>query len=114
MPEETIAVTLGNNSTQNLRVWRHPDNTIGIIAEESGARLEEARTNADAVSNVITFGEAIMAIEIWHGASTNQTFLVNGISIIVPPGGYSRPIGGVPGTTVTIPAGLTCIVNRLV
>ncbi len=113
MPEETLAVNLGN-VTQNLRVWRHPDNTIGIIAEESGSRLEETRTNTNAVSNVITFDEPITAIEIWHGAATNQTFIVNGISIVIPPGGYSRPIGGVPSPTVTIPASLVCIVNRLV
>lgn len=113
MPEETLAINLGN-VTQNLRVWRHPDNTIGIIAEESGSRLEEPKTNADAVANVITFGEAISAIEIWHGAATNQTFIVNGLPIVVPPGGYSRPIGGTPGPTVTIPAGLVCIVNRLI
>lgn len=113
MAEETLSINLGN-TTQNLRVWRHSDNTIGIIAEESGSRLEETRTNADAVSNVISFGATISAIEIWHGAATNQTFIVNGLSIVIPPGGYSRPIGGTPGLTVTIPASLVCIVNRLV
>jgi hypothetical protein len=79
-----------------------------------GCKLEEQKTNADAVDNVITFAENITAIEIYHAESTWQQFTVNGITLNIPAGGYRTPIGGTPGATVTIPAGVDCIVGRLV
>ena len=78
-----------------------------------GSTLAEQKTQADAVANVITFSANITAIEIYHESATWQQFTVNGLTINVPGGGWSRPIGGTPGTTVTIPAGLSCIVGRL-
>jgi hypothetical protein len=79
-----------------------------------GCTLEEQKTNADAVDNVITFAENIAVIEIYHAESTWQQFTVNGITLNIPAGGYRTPIGGTPGATVTIPAGVECIVGRLV
>lgn len=79
-----------------------------------GCVLEEQKTNADAVNNVITFSENIAVIEIYHAESTWQQFTVNGITLNIPAGGYRTPIGGTPGATVTIPAGVDCIVGRLV
>lgn len=85
-----------------------------VLTQLSGSKLTEQKTNADAVANVITFSTNIYAIEIYHEAATWQVFIVNGITLQIPPGGYRTPIGGTPGLTVTIPAGLTCIVGRLV
>lgn len=87
--------------------------TNAVVNTAFGCRLEEQKTNADAVDNVITFAENIAAIEIYHEESNWQTFVVNGLTLKVPAGGWSRPIGGTPGATVTIPAEISCIVGRL-
>jgi hypothetical protein len=80
----------------------------------SGSTLAEQKTQADAVANVITFTGDITAIEIYHEEATWQEFIVNGITITIPAGGYRTPIGGTIAKTVTIPAGVNCIVGRLV
>jgi hypothetical protein len=80
----------------------------------NGSKVAEQLTEADAVANVLTFAAPISAVEIFHDADTRQTFVVNGISIIVPPGYYRTPVDGVASAEVTIPAGITCIVGRLV
>jgi len=97
------------------------DNNLDSISSSNplyvsiaGSKLEEQKTNADAVTNVITFSANISAIEIFHDSATWQTFTINGLSVIVPGGGYRTAIGGTPAATVTIPAGLSCIVGRLV
>jgi hypothetical protein len=85
-------------------------NGISIL----GCVLQEQKTNADAVDDVITFAANIAVIEIYHAESTWQQFAVNGITMNIPAGGYRTPIGGTPGATVTIPASVECIVGRLV
>ena len=79
----------------------------------SGSNLAEQKTQTDAVANVITFTGDINAIEIYHEEATWQTFTVNGITLTIPAGGWARPIGGTVAKTVTIPAGISCIVGRL-
>ena len=79
----------------------------------TGSILVEQKTNADAVNNVITFSENIVAIEIFHNEVTWKEFIVNGLIITVPAGGYSTPIGGVTSSNVTIPS-ISCIVGRLI
>lgn len=79
----------------------------------NGSKLEEQLTDADAVANVLTFSDVITAIEIFHESVSWQDFVVNGVTITVPAGGYRTPVGGTPGTEVTIPAGVPCIVGRL-
>lgn len=81
--------------------------------EVAGNLLQEQKTQADAVDNVITFSENITAIEIFHAEDTWQQFVVNGITLNIPAGGYRTPIAGVAGTTVVIP-NIKCIVGRLV
>lgn len=76
-------------------------------------RLVESKTNSDAVDDVITFSERVNGIEIYHENASNQEFEVNGITINVPPYGYTAAMGGIPSDEVTIPSGLICIVNRL-
>lgn len=78
-----------------------------------GSKLQEQKTQADAIENIITFNENIHAIEIYHIEDEWQIFIVNGISITVPSGGYRTPIGGMIDKTVTIPTGVNCIVGRL-
>jgi hypothetical protein len=84
-----------------------------ITTELLGSTLQEQLTQADAVANVLTFSANITAIEIYHEESTWQTFIVNGLTFKIPAGGYRTPIGGVPGTTATIPAGINCLIGRL-
>ena len=80
----------------------------------SGSILAEQKTQADASANIITFTGDINAIEIYHEETTWQEFVVNGITITVPSGGYRTPVGGTVANTVTIPANISCIVGRLV
>lgn len=79
----------------------------------SGSCLREQLTDADAVANVLTFSENITAIEIFHESVYWQEFIVNGLTITVPAGGYRTPVGGTPSMQVTIPVGVPCIVGRL-
>lgn len=83
-------------------------------AQLTGSILAEQKTQADAVENVITFTGDINAIEIYHEEATWQDFIVNGIILKIPAGGYRTPVAGTVANTVTIPAGVNCIVGRLV
>ena len=85
-----------------------------VNATITGSILAEQKTNDDAVENVITFSANVLAIEIFHNELTWQEFIVNGITITVPPGGWDRQLGGAPSTDVTVPTGISCIVGRLV
>jgi len=75
---------------------------------------EDSKTEANAVANVLTFSAAVAAIEIYHSEATAQTFVVNGLSLIIAAGGWRGPVGGTPAATVTLPAGVTgVVVTRL-
>ena len=80
----------------------------------TGSSIEEQLSNTDAVDNVLTFTKPITAAEIIHEEVTWQTFIVNGISLKLPKGIWSRSVGGTPSTEVTIPAGINCAVGRLI
>jgi len=79
----------------------------------TGSILQEQKTQADAVENIITFSANISNIEIYHEEVTWQTFIINGLTLLIPAGGYRTPIGGVAAATITIPAGIDCLVGRL-
>jgi len=95
-----------NDSKQDVNA-----NIVGSLPNQT---LEEQLTEADADANVITFSEVIEAIEIYHEEATWQSFIVNGLTIKIPSGGWSRPVGGVASTQVTIPSGISCLVGRLI
>ena len=97
----------------NGTAWYPIVERTSIVGSLPNQTLIEQLTDADAVVNVLTFSANIEAIEIYHEEATWQTFIVNGLTIIVPAGGYRTPIAGVVGLTVTIPA-ISCIVGRLV
>ena len=84
------------------------------IVSVAGSKLEEQLDQSDAVDNVLTFSANIIAIEIYHDEATWQDFTVNGLTIKVPAGGYRSLIGGASAASVTIPAGINCIVGRLI
>ena len=106
---DTVAVTDPDALTANeLGLLR------GILKQLKGNDLVEQLTEADAVDNVLTFSDVIHAVEIVHEEATWQTFIVNGISITRPQGSWSCGVGGTPSAEVTIPAGITCAVGRLV
>lgn len=78
-----------------------------------GTVIVEQKTQADAESNKVTFSAPIKAIEIYHAEATAKDFVVNGLTLKVPAGGYRTRVGGTPSAEVTIPASVTCILNRL-
>ena len=81
----------------------------------TGSRVEEVLTQDNAsLDNVLTFEEPIQSIEIWHDEDDPKEFIVNGITLVIASGGWRSPVGGTPSDEVTIPAGITCIVKRLV
>lgn len=80
----------------------------------SGRSVAETLTEADAVAGVLTFSAPITAIEVWHDAAQPQEFVVNGLALMIAPGGWRSPVAGTPAATVAIPAGVNVIVSRLV
>jgi len=78
-----------------------------------GTVIVEQKTQADAESNKVTFSAPIKAIEIYHADATAKDFIVNGLTLKIPAGGYRTRVGGTPSAEVTIPASVTCILNRL-
>lgn len=98
--------------TDNLGAPITKDNPLSVYM--AGGTLTEQKTQANASANVITFAENIKAVEIYHAEATWQLFTVNGLTLNVPAGGYRTAIGGTVAKTVTIPAGVDCIVGRLI
>lgn len=78
-----------------------------------GTVIVEQKTQDDATSNKVTFSAPIKAIEIYHAEATAKDFIVNGLTLKIPAGGYRTRVGGTPSAEVTIPATTTCILNRL-
>lgn len=78
-----------------------------------GTVIVEQKTQENATSNKVTFSAAIKAIEIYHAEATAKDFIVNGLTLKIPAGGYRTRVGGTPSAEVTIPASVTCILNRL-
>lgn len=93
--------------------WQGTPDGAGKVVLYGGA-IEEQLTDADAASNILTFSEDILTLEIYHEEDTWQDFVVNGITLKVPPGGYRTSVGGTPSPEVTIPATVPCIVSRLI
>lgn len=103
----------GNNTDHRLSV-KAVDDERGILQVVIlGSTVEESKTQADAASNVITFAANIDGVEIYHAEDTGQEFVVNGLTLAVPAGGWRALIGGTPGKTVTIPANVDCTVARM-
>jgi len=71
------------------------------------------QTDAD-IANTLTFTEPIESIEIYHTEDSPQEFVVNGLTIRVGANGWRSPIAGTPSQDVEIPAGVNCIITRLV
>ena len=85
-----------------------------VVVQLSGSNLQEQRTEADAVSGVLSFSEPIGHIEIYNTDETNSgVFVVNGISITVPPkNAFKSAVGGTPSNQVTVTGATTYIVSR--
>lgn len=108
-------ITPGANNVVAAIDQTTPGTTNKVVAELSGSKVAEEFTEVDAdVNNVLTFQENIEYIEIYHEEATWQQFVINGITKTVPAGGWRGGIEGTPAKTVTIPAGVNCIVGRLV
>mgnify|MGYP000863844912 CR=1 FL=1 len=94
--------------------WVEYGAIVSLSAQQTGKTLAEQYTQDDAEDDVLAFSENIRTISIYHEESTWKTFIVNGMSLTVPAGGWVQTIGGVPSKEVTIPSGVNCIVGRLV
>lgn len=80
-----------------------------------GSSAAESKTESNAVADVVTFSAPITAVEVYHSEATPQVFVINGISLTIPSGGWRSSVAGVPAATVTLPSGITgVIVTRLV
>jgi len=97
----------------NTKIDTMQDGSYPVSTQLTGSILVEQLTNSDAVSNILTFSEPITSIEIYHEEITWQEFIINGITMSIPGGGYRTPVGGTPSAEVTIPA-ISCSVGRLV
>ena len=102
----------GQMSDYNLGVKL--DTIINDGVKQSGNTVEEQLDETDAVSDVLTFSANIASIEIYHNEQTPQDFIVNGLTLAISPKNWRSLIGGTPSAEVTIPAGVTCSVKRLV
>lgn len=103
-----------NGATPKVWVLKQTTVTGAVDAQVTGSIVAEVLTEADAMADVLTFAANIAALEIYHGELTAQEFEVNGITLHVAPGGWRSPVGGVANDEVTIPAGVSCVVSRLV
>ncbi len=84
-----------------------------LSTQLTGNNLEEQLTESNAVSGVLTFSEEVQAIEIYNRDTNNGTFIVNGISIVVPPDeAFQARIGGSPSPNITVSGSTSYIVGR--
>ena len=97
------------------------DNKIDAISNVDNMKVSQVESivveqleETDAVVGVLTFSANVESIEIYHDEVSPQVFIINGLTIKVASGGWRSPIGGIPSAGVTIPAGITCLVTRLV
>lgn len=79
-----------------------------------GSKVVETQDQADATGNELTFAENIIGVEIYHSEASAQDFVINNLTLKVVPGGWRSLVGGTPSTKVTIPAGVNCVVARLI
>jgi hypothetical protein len=79
-----------------------------------GSRVEEQKTESDAVTGTLTFSENIQFIGIYNRDTANDgVFNINGIDITVPKGEpVEFHIGGTPSATITVSGSTSYIVTR--
>jgi hypothetical protein len=96
-------------------LWNLKQSGILAIVSLANQTLTEQKTQAHAVGGVVTFGANIVAIEIYNTSAVSGTFLVNGLSIVVPAGqSFMSVVGGVASPDVTISGATTYIISRYV
>lgn len=76
--------------------------------------VESSKTQADrnVGTGAVVFSDLVRAIDIYHEEATWQNFVVNGLTLVVPKGGYTTHVGGTPSASVIAPA-INFILNRL-
>jgi hypothetical protein len=86
------------------------------IKNVAGSKVEEQKTEADAVTGTLTFAENIQFIGIYNRDTVNDgVFNVNGINLTVPKGeSVDFHVGGTPRATVTVTGSTSYIVTRYV
>jgi hypothetical protein len=79
-----------------------------------GSKVEEQKTQVDAVTGTLTFAKNIQFIGIYNRDTVNDgVFNLNGINITVPKGeSVDFQIGGTPRATVAVTGSTSYIVTR--
>jgi len=97
-----------------LWVYQKYADTGEVLMQLTGSTLQEEKTQANAVTGVVTFSANISTIEILNTDTVNTgVFTVNGIPITVPPTGiWKDGVGGTPGATVTVAGSTAYILHR--
>ena len=86
---------------------------VNVLNSAGGSSLQEQQTEADAVSGVLTFSDAISEIEIFNRDTADGTFTVNGMAIIVPASEvFQAKVGGTPSNEVSVSGSTSYIVGR--
>jgi len=94
-----------------------PSSTIPVDVKGGGPatyKLVEQRTEADAVGDTLSFSGPIIIVEIWNLDPYNVgVFVVNGVSITMPPQAhFFAQVGTFLGTEVTVSGSDQYIVGR--
>lgn len=119
MSPRTGRLVKENNNTTNLAdkidaIYDALVTNKNAGVEILGSKIVETQDQDDAAGNELTFAENIIGVEIHHSEASAQNFVINGLTIKVVPGGWRSLIGGIPSKKVIIPAGVNCVVARLI
>lgn len=106
---------MGVVSSKDVEASGEPQE-VSIVRSLPNQTLIEQKTQANAVSGVVTFSANIQGIGIYNTDAANAgVFIVNGIAINVPADKYCEfVVSGTPSNVVTISGSNTYIISRLV
>jgi hypothetical protein len=87
-----------------------------IPTQLSGSTLaENTKTQADLSGGAVAFSDDVAVLEIANlDASNTGTFVVNGVTVILPPGWSLEPtrFEGTPSSSVTVSGSTEFLMNR--
>lgn len=97
----------GSDASQPL-----PVNVVNQ-ADQNTWVLAEQRTEADAIGGVVTFQKEISKISIYNGSNENGVFIVNGMTITIPPiTSWFGIISGNQSKQISISGSTSYIISR--
>lgn len=87
---------------------------VQVSGQDTAVSSTEWIGTVGMAATLLIFSKEIESVEIYHAESTLETFTVNGIDLQIGSGGWRSKVGGILSNEVTIPAGITCTVARLI